>query len=366
MELIPMHRAWRYLTAIIVLVPTVSPVALASPETKTLYVDSSLGCDTNPGTAGEPLHTLKAAALKANAEVGPGPMTIKLAAGIYALPETVVFTNHCAFSAERRLTIEASLLPDEPGWSPQLMPTILSIEGPRKLDQTNQRSSTFGLKIKMSHVTLRGLKFLGSPLLNNYYCPLECLGNGLKDVRVTQCLFVGDPFTLDIYCGVITDGHEFVVEHCVFSGCHACAVFWDGDRGVVGKGNAMQHCIVDGAKLSAVWTCDTDEDFEFHHNVITRSEYFWLRKRGTHRTYRIRDSIVTENNHFSGYGIETGATGTTGPEVRFQEERVLKTGKVVLERDPGARNYLHIVAGTPGTELGAGLFTRAQTNSSAR
>ncbi len=354
------------MAASIILVPTVSFVALAAPGTKTLYMDSSLGCDTNPGTAGRPLRTLKAAALKANAEVGPGPMAIKLAAGIYALPEAVVFANQRAFSAERRLTIEASVLPDEPGWSPQLMPTILSIEDPRKLDQANQRSSTYGFKIKMSNVTVRGLKFLGSPLLNNYYCALECLGSSLKDVRVTQCLFVGDPSTMDIYCAVITDGHEFVVEYCVFSGCHACAVFWDGDRGVVGKRNAMHHCIVNGAKLSGVWTCDTDEDFEFHHNVITHSEYFWLRKRGTHRTYRIRDSIISDNAHHSGYGIETGATGTTGPEVQFQEERVVKTGRVELEREPRSRSYLHIVSGTPGAELGAGLFTRAQTNAVAR
>jgi hypothetical protein len=237
-----------------------------------------------------------------------------------------------------------------------MMPMILSIEDP---GTPAKRTSTYGLKIKMSHVTLRGLKFLGSPLLNNWYCPLECLGTDLKDVLVTQCMFVGNPDTLDIYCAVITDGHQFVVDHCVFSGCHASAVFWDGGRGVVGTGNVMRYCIVEGAKLSGVWTCDTGEDFEFHNNVITQCDYFWLRQRGAPRTYRVRNSVVTENKQYSGYAVESGATGITGPEVRFQEEGVVKAAKVVLETDRGATNYLHLVRGSPGADLGAGLFTKS-------
>jgi len=120
----------------------------------------------------------------------------------------------------------------------------------------------------------------------------------------------------------------------------------------------MRYCIVDGAKISAVWTCGTDEDFEFHHNVVTRSEYFWLRKRGTPKTYRIRDCVVTWNKHYSGYGIETGATGQTGPEICYAEERVVKEGKVALDRKRESRDYLHVVAGTLGAELGAGLFKK--------
>ncbi len=335
-------------------------LALTAAGAVTLHVDSFLGSDTNPGTVGRPLRTLERAAEKVNEQAEPGAMTIRLAGGIYALPRAVVFENRRAFGKEQRLNIEAALSPDDPGWNPHTMPTILSIEDPGRSNQAGKSTSTYGLKIKMSHVTIRGLKFLGSPLPNNWYCPLECLATDLKDVQVTQCLFVGDPDTLDIYCAVITDGHQFVVDHCIFSGCHACAVFWDGGRGVVGTGNAMRYCIVEGAKLSGVWTCGTDADFEFHHNVITRCEYFWLRQRGTSQRYRVRDSVITENKQYSGYAVESGATGITGPEIRFDEQGVVKAGKVVLERERGARNYLHVMRGAPGAELGAGLFTKNQ------
>jgi hypothetical protein len=217
---------------------------------------------------------------------------------------------------------------------------------------------TFDMKIKISHVTIRGLKFLGNPLPNNWHCPLECLGNDLKDVLVMQCLFAGDSDTLRIYCAVITDGSQFVVDHCIFHDCHACAVFWDGERGVVSKQNAMRYCIVDGARIAGVWTCDTDEDFEFHNNIVTRSEYFWMRKRGAPKQYRVADCVITDNTNYSGYGIESGPIGKTGPEIVFAEKSVVKEGNVVLEKKNTSRNYLHAVPGALGSELGAGLFKK--------
>lgn len=330
----------------------------AGATAETLYVDSQRGQDTNSGTVDRPLKTIGQAALVANGKDRQASLTIKLAPGIYSLPQTVIFENQRAFTRNQRLTIEASVLPDDPNWDPGQMPTILSTEDPRKPGRSEPPTQTYGLKIRMSHVTVCGLKFLGHPLPNNWYCPLECLASNLTDVVVTQCLFAGDLDTLDIYCAVITDGHQFVVDHCIFSGCHACAVFWDDGRGVVGKGNAMRYCIVDGAKISGVWTCDTDEDFEFHHNLVTRSEYFWLRKRGAPKTYRIHDCVVTRNRYYSGYGVETGATGPTGPEIRYAEERVVKDGKVELEKKRESRHYLHVLPGTLGSELGAGLFKR--------
>jgi hypothetical protein len=329
---------------------------VAGATAETLHVDSNRGQDTNSGTVDQPLKTIEKAALVANAKAEPGPMTIKLAAGIYALPKAVIFQSQRAFAKEQRLTIEASVLPDDTNWNPGAMPVILSVEDPRQPGQSGKHTETYAMKIKMSHVTVRGLKFLGNPLPNNWHSPLECLATNLTDVEVTQCLFAGDPDTLDIYSAVITDGHQFVVDHCIFTGGDACAVFWDGGRGVVGKGNAMRYCIVDGAKISGVWTCDTDEDFEFHHNIVTRSEYFWLRKRGTPKTYCIHDCVVTGNKNYSGYGVETGATGQTGPEIGFDEQRVVEEGKVVLPKKPESRDYLHVVPATFGSELGAGLF----------
>jgi hypothetical protein len=331
-------------------------LAFVSARAEVLYVDSRSGREGNPGTAEQPLQSLARAATLVNAKREGGAMTFRLRPGIYTLPASVVFENGRAFSREQRLALEASVLPDDPDWNPGLMPMLVSIEDPRSPGPGRRLTQSYGLKVKMSHVTIRGLKFLGSPLPNNWYCPLECLAPDLTDVRVTQCLFVGNPDTLDIYCAAITDGHEFVVDHCVFVGCHACAVFWDGGRGVVGKGNAMRYCIVDGAKISGVWTCDTDEDFDFHHNIVTRSRYFWLRKRGAAKTYRVSECLVADNAHYSGYGVEAGPTGETGSEVTFRESDVVKRGPVILETNRQSRSYLHVVPGTLGAELGAGLF----------
>ena len=336
-----------------------SCVALSAINAETLYVDPARGHDANPGSAEQPLQTLRQAAAVINAKSLPEVMTVKLRPGIYALPVPVVFENQRVCSPAHRLTLEALVLPDDPQWQPGMMPTILSVEDPRGSVASTRLTQTYGLKIKMSHVTVRGLKFLGNPLFNNMYCPLECLQTNLTDVLVTQCLFLGDPNTLDIYCAVISDGHQFVVDHCIFSGCHGCAVFWDGGRGVVGRGNAMRYCIVEGARISGVWTCDTDEDFEFHHNIVSGSEYFWMRKQGTPKAYRVRDCVVAGNRHYSGYGVAAGARGTTGPEVQFVEERVVKSGTVSLEKNRASKGYLHALPGTAGSELGAGLFRQS-------
>lgn len=340
------------------------PVALGclalAAHAETLYVDAHRGRDANPGSAERPLQTLSRVAELVNAKTAPGVTTVKLRPGVFALSAPVVFENQRAYSPEQRLTLEALVLPDDSEWQPGAMPTVLSLENPRSSTPPGQPTQTYGLKIKMSHVTVRGMKFLGNPWFNNWYCPLECLQTNLTDILVTQCMFAGNPDTLDIYCGVITDGHEFVVDHCIFSGCQACAVFWDGDRGVVGRRNAMRYCIVEGAKISSVWTCETDEDFEFHHNIVTGSEYFWLRKWGAPKTYRVRDCVVSGNKHYSGYGVAAGATGPSGPEISFVEERVEKDRAVTLQRSRASKHYLHVVPGTPGSQLGSGLFLGQQ------
>ncbi len=341
---------------ILVLILCCATIANAAADT--FYVDSRSGNDTNPGTKDQPLKTLAQVAKKVNVKTERGSTTIKLEPGIYALSEAIVFQNKQSYSEEQRLSIEAAVLPDDPTWNPDLMPIILSIQDSGTPGQPGKPTQTYGLQIKMSHVTIRGLKFLGSPLPNNWYSPLECLENNLKDILVTQCLFIGNTDTLNIYSAVITDGHQFVVDHCIFYGCHACAVFWDGGRGIVGKQNAMRYCIVDGARIAGVWTCDTHEDFEFHHNIITRSDYVWMRKRGGPRTYRLQDCVLVENKHFSGYGIESGATGQTGPEVSYIKNRLVEEGKIILEQNKTSRDYLHVFSNTLGSEIGAGLFIR--------
>ena len=347
--------------AAVLLVAT--PPALAiDPSTAnnaTFYVGMN-GNDDNPGTKEQPLRTLGRAAEIVNSSTDSGPTCIKVAPGIYNLTESVVFENERPYTEKDRLVIEADILPDDPRWDPALMPVILSTRDPRQPGNLSGLTATYSMEIKISHVTIRGLKFLGNPLQNNWHCCVSRAGNDLEDLVVTQCLFVGDRDALNIYCPVLADGDGFVVDHCIFYKCTASAVFWDGLEGRVGRRNAMRYCIVDGGLISGVWTCKTADDFEFHHNIVTRCEFFWIRKAGEPLTeYRLHGCVVTDNKHFSGYGVESGPTGETGPEITYREEDVIKAGHVLLEKDKRKRDYLHVVEGTLGSGLGAGLFKTA-------
>jgi len=244
-------------------------------------------------------------------------------------------------------------LPDDARWKPSLMPVILSTQNP---PIPEKRTETYAIQIERNYVTIRGLKFLGSPLLNNWHCCVSRIEANLDDLVVTQCMFIGDPNSMDIYCALLAAGNRFVVDHCVFSKCHASAAFWEGLERIEGRGCAMRYCIVDGGLISGVWTCQTAKDFEFHHNIVTGCDYFWMRKPQDLITYILHDCIVTNNKYYSGYGVETGPTGQTGPEVTYDENNVVKAGRVVFEKDKSKNSYLHVVAGTLGSGLGAGLF----------
>jgi len=210
-----------------------------------IHVDARNGSDRNTGAVGRPLRTLGRAASLVNERTTTGHVTIKIAPGVYPLAECVEFNSPLRFAEDARLVIEASILPDEPMWQPGLMPVILSTEDPRTGD-AGQLTGTYSLKIKNSHVTVRGLKFLGNALSNNMHCCVERIGERLDDLIVTQCMFVGNKDTLNIYCAALATGDRFVVDHCIFYQCHGSVVFWDGIEGIAGKGNAMKYCIVDG------------------------------------------------------------------------------------------------------------------------
>lgn len=322
---------------------------------ETIYVDSGNGDDTYSGTEQKPLRTMKQAAVLVNGSAEKGPTTIKIMAGLCNLSESVVFKNARPYTEKDRLVIEAAILPDDADWRPALMPVLLSTQGPGK---PNQHTETFSLRVKINHVTIHGLKFLGNPLPNNWHACIERVGEGLDDLLVTQCMFVGNRDALNIYCPAIATGDRFIVDHCVFYNCNASAVFWDGLDGIGGKGCAMRHCIVYGCHIAGPWTCQTTEDFEFHHNIVTGCDYFWMRKPGDRQKYRVRDCIVTNNKNYSGQGGPGGPWRRTGPEVAFDEENVVKQGQIQLEKNKKIRNYLHVVPGTLGSNIGAGLFTK--------
>jgi hypothetical protein len=333
--------------------------SMASAEV--LYVDDINGNDAHPGTEDRPLRSIARAAVMVNNGKEPGPTTIRIKPGAYCITETVMFENSRRYSEDDRLIIEAMVLPDEKDWTPAMMPVVLSTV---KGEGSSTEKHAIAIRVEVNHATVRGIKFLGNPRPRTWGYSIFRMNKGLDDLAVTQCLFVGDEQALPYNCPICANGQGLVVDHCIFYKCDIPAIFWDAEGGL-SRRNAMRYCIVDGADVAAVWTCQTDLDFDFQHNIITRSQYFWMRAPNNKKKYVVRDCVVTDNKHDSGFGTASAIYGQAGPDVTFNEKNVIRTGKIQLQKPsvtPEAlsvvrpREYLHVVPGTLGSDLGAGLF----------
>lgn len=346
----------------------VGMISILTPlvNAEVLFVDDTNGYDANPGTEDKPLQSIARAAVLINGSTESGPTTIKIRPGIYVIDKTVTFKNQRAYTRDARLTIEATILPDDPNWKPVHMPVILSTEIPVQWEKSKAPVETSGFKVEINHVTIRGIKFLGSPVSHIWYYPVFREGKNLEDLLVTQCLFVMDNYAMSSNVAIIANGHGLVVDHCIFYKCRNPVVFWNAEGGV-SRNNAMRYCIVDGARTSGVWVCQTAEDFDFHHNIITRSACTWMRNSSNQRTYQLHDCIITDNKYYS---MECGPDwnlSPTGPGIKYDEKEVIKNGKIVLEMGNGIdvtvpRNFLHPVPGSLGCDLGAGLFKKDKAN----
>jgi hypothetical protein len=250
------------------------------------------------------------------------------------------------------------------------------------------RGSGFGIRVETSHVTVRGLKLLGAPIvetpkprmLNRVY-PIGRLGKGLDDLEIAQCLFAGDKVTNPNHLGILANGTGIHVHHCVFYGAKLTVVFWTGGSG----GHAMRNCFVHGAYGSGVWTSEIADDFDFRNNVIANGNYVWTYQSsasaerdpdagaratapGTAPTiapqnqqvrYKVIDSLFAGNRKMASSG--TGASlGFKDIDPSFLELVGSKVSDqpVAVELDETKRNYLHAVAGSDAARIGAGLFTK--------
>ena len=218
-------------------------------------------------------------------------------------------------------------MPDDAGWRPQHMPVIASvIPG---IDTPGDGDEARGFQIEVSHATVAGLRFTGSPVYyyidgkqNRRYYPLWRDGKNLDDLLVTQCLFTGDVDLMPVRVAVIANGHGLVLDHCVFYNCQNSVVFWDTEGGT-SRRNAMRYCLVYGNNYSGVWTtANTANDLEFHHNIIANSRTAWVTDKSS-RQYSARDCIFTGNTYTTRYGDDTGLDATTG-------NNLLKTMNVLL------------------------------------
>ncbi len=335
----------------------------AAPLTaQRLFINAASGLDSNPGTREGPLRSITEAARRINADTTSKSSEVILGPGVYVLSQTALFQNHRPYTATDRLVIRAEILPDEPAWHPQQMPTVVTAV-PLVADDAGETGN--GIQIEVSHATIQGLRFTGgldylyksATQIRRTY-PIWRGGKDLDELVVKQCVFSGDDQVMPLHVGVIANGHGLVLEHDVFYNVRNAVVFWTAEGGTSHR-NAMRNCLVYGASTSGIWTVQTDgDDFGFRDNVIANSRAVWVREQGGKRRYKAVGSLFADNANIAAYG--PGAVGsftlTDSSFLTLQDMRL--AGKVDLVTDRSQRDYLHIRKGSAGSEVGAGLFTR--------
>lgn len=338
------------------------------PKDGQIYLNPELGSDNNNGQKEAPLRTLYEAARRVNAANGKGAITILLSEGIYGLDATVTF--HPAnwwFSKTERLTIRSEVLPDEPAWGPAKMPVIISTMPLNfKPMGSSDPGTSYGIQIETSHVTIQGLRVLGTPVheqptagvvRRNY--PIVREGLNLDDLRITQCLFIGDRNAIPNHLAVLASGQGVVVDHCIFYHVKDAVVFFLSDRPA--EHCEMHHNLVVGNYGAAVWSWSVASDFKYYNNVVADANILWVLNENDQLSFNLTNSMVIGYNQLVNKG--GGATGFGVPadpkKLRLGKDVIIKKeGKVQLEDDQTNRNYLHLKPGTLGADLGAGLFIK--------
>lgn len=333
-------------------------------QAEQLYVNPRTGNDTYSGTKVQPLKTILEAARRVNLNKEPGATTIFLSEGVHLLTQTVIFTND-KYTLKDRLIIRADVMPDDTDWTPQKMPVVVTAV---PLEPGIGGQEAKGIQPEVSHVSIEGLRFTGSPdysyidgtdLRRSY--PIWRDGKSLDDLLVSQCMFAGNADVLPLHVGVIANGYGLVIDHCVFFNCKIPVVFWKNDGGA-GSRSAMRYSLVYGGYFCGVWTTQgtNGDDFDFHHNIIANTSTVWIREKGSKRRYKASDSIFAGYTKLAGYGSgplsDSDATSTDFLEMK----NVQTSGNVMIEKDQSKRNYLQLAEGSIGLNLKAGLFKKSQ------
>jgi hypothetical protein len=355
---------------------------IAGDAVNSIHVNPATGTDANSGAKDSPLRTFAEAARRVNEAEGAGPITIVLSEGVYAIGETIrLKPAHRAFSETDRLTIRAEVLPDDPQWHTGRMPTFihtLPLTGPKA------RGLIFGMLAEVSHVTIRGLKILGAPVVESpkpgmliRVYPIGRMGKDLVDLEIAQCVFAGDKVVSPNHLGILAHGSGVQVHHCVFYNAKLTVVFWTPGS----RGHSMRNCFVHGAYGSGVWTTEIADDFDFRNNVIANGNYVWTYQSGASGQrdpdakgqagvaarasenqpvhYKVIDSLFAANKSMacSGTGAYLGFKDIDASFLDLVNTKV-SDQPVAVELDETRKNYLHPVADSEAAKLGVGLFLK--------
>jgi Protein of unknown function (DUF1565) len=347
---------------------TITAQTTSIPADGNVYLNSKSGNDTNTGSKESPLKTLSEAAKRVSQASGEGAITVFLSPGVYGMNETADFNPaNRKFSSTDRLIIRASVLPDDINWSPAEMPVLISTM-PFSEEKNDKGEITggqnFGILVQSSHVTIQGLRILGEPvhenpskgvLVRNY--PIVWDGKDLEDLRITQCLFMGNKLAIPNHLAVLSNGKALEVDHCVFYGVKDAVVMWNTPA----TNSSMHHNLVIDSYGAVVWTWSATNDFKFYNNVISNANVLWVLDKGEKESFAIENSIIVGYKAYVNKGGGPQGFGEKAKPEKLKKGKnvILKsTGKLQIIEDQTSKSYLHIKAGTLGSNLGAGLFTK--------
>jgi hypothetical protein len=326
-----------------------------------VYVDSNTGDDKNPGTKESPVFSIKKAAEIIRSRDN-NIYTMKINPGIYILDSHVPVTTEKEMT-DKRIIIEASILPDDPSWAPEKMPVITSKA--KKGEIPDSYHFVVSFLIDESHITIRGIKFHGYFYPNARYFPIARLNKTKTDLLVDQCMFVGETDNSQIQVGVIAHGNEIKIDHCVFYKVRNTVVFFQDSGNGIKYGNCITNSIIFGAN-QAVWTSWPDKDFKFENNIVSNCRYVWVKNDFNSTKYSINNCVIVNNQYYK--GVPDSVRLRPG-EFEINEKNIIKTGEISLRLidnddkplllhidNPLPIDYLHIIPGTLGYDMGAGLF----------
>ncbi|MEM6342908.1 MAG: right-handed parallel beta-helix repeat-containing protein [Bacteroidota bacterium] len=319
-----------------------------------VYVDALHGEDSNVGSKEAPFQSLARAVHFANTQTGTGNLSIKLNPGLYLLEGRIDINPVRVLHDTARYIIEASVMPDDEGWSPEKMPVIQSIS---TNNSTTQFPHATGLLVAASHVSIRGLKFLGNAQPEvNYYYPISKEDMSLEDLEVSQCVFVGDKEAAKIQGGVWAHGPKNTISHCVFYGCRNGVLFFNNVRAFT-----IEHSIIYGAYESAFWFGPEDDDFTFTNNIISHNACFLVGPQDMQYSSPFSNSIISDNQTFVGYWSrdEQAVKSLATPNIKMVG--VQRRAKIELTENLDvmlAPKHLHLRQNSDGQVLKAGIFKK--------
>ena len=321
-----------------------------------VYVDSNVGSDNNEGTENAPLFSINKAAEIVERNDN-NVYVIKVNPGIYVLKHHIKISTKKPTS-NKRIIIEAAILPDDTVWTPEKMPVIKTISSAGEIMEKDlfiKNNWITSFYINESRVTIRGLKFLGYDYPPNLYYPITRFNKEKTDLIVEQCMFLGDLQSSSIQVGVIAHGNSVKVDHCIFYNTNNAVVYWQSSGNEFKTGNSMTNCIVYGANVSSIWTASPDNDFVYKNNIVANCNFFWIKETSNTARYSIDRSIIVNNKHYLGDG------NLNLSDFSLDETNVIKEGNISLRMiktvfEPWPIDYLHVIPNTVGYNLKAGLF----------